>query len=445
MFKYEAADRTTQARTRKRTIYLSLPSAPMHLFTPIFALFFAAFASSLSAEANLFGYASCTINSDTTCDLKAFDAGTSTIVYPKGETRCIYSHSGDFGFQVWPGSSSKLMIYFQGGGACWTKDTSIPVPTCTTSCTPQIELGVFDKNNAENPFADYTIVHIMYCSGDAHAGLSTRDYNDWSGAAIEQRGATNVFATLDWIIAQKSFFSTGIDELIVAGASAGSLGAQVWADQVISKLEATIGVRRSAVLADSYAGVFPDGSQGPTMQDFGICDSGVLDLSPDLVEKCEQGVLTLQDIAGRAMERHPDVPFAFIQSKRDIVQKAYYDLIDLTEERTVTAITDRDFFAGFNSIFEDYVKIHDNVLFYIVDSAEHTYTELNLLYHATASGAFGGGTGVTLVEWLGRFPMQQNETLASECEGDRVNSVDERPEYGTSYCDGKLDNAYIQH
>jgi hypothetical protein len=87
---------------------------------------------------------------------------------------------------VWPGDRDKVLIYFQGGGACWDR-ASTESELCFTSIDTQGENGVFKRNDPENKFSNYTIVHILYCSGDLHSGNVTRPYNDFNGVPVEQR------------------------------------------------------------------------------------------------------------------------------------------------------------------------------------------------------------------------------------------------------------------
>jgi hypothetical protein len=391
-----------------------------------------------------FGNDACVMDAGESCSITDFQTGgKSTVVSPGGETRCIFSYSSDYKFQVWPGSSEKLLIYFQGGGACWDHATTV-VPLCTTSCSSQPNTGLFDKSNENNPWRDYTIVHIMYCSGDAHAGIATRDYNDLRGEPVVQVGAKNVQTTLDWITAQTDFFpATGLTDLVISGASAGSIGAQVWADQILTQFKTTLPYQRAAVIPDSYAGVFPDGSQGPTMIDFGICDSPVIANTLDLQDKCDAGELTLQDMASAAMGRHEDVPFAYIQSKRDIVQEAYYDVIGLTMDREVDVVNDAVFFEGVNDVFSQYAKDHGNALTYMVDSPMHTYTGLPIVFSATANGLFGGGDEIKMVDWIGQFPLDVNQTADSICNGDIIPLAD-RPKHYTNYCAEETVASYTQ-
>jgi hypothetical protein len=104
-----------------------------------------------------------------------------TLVFPGGDTRCIYSYSTPYAFQVKqfvmmmtnlivslqviPGSSANLLFYLQGGGACWDAATT-KAGVCTTDVTPQSANGVFNRNDARNKFKDYTLVVLSYCSGD---------------------------------------------------------------------------------------------------------------------------------------------------------------------------------------------------------------------------------------------------------------------------------------
>ena len=59
---------------------------------------------------------SCTVNGTNSCPISSMPADQSTLVYPGGNTRCILSTSTPYAFQVIPGASDKLIIYFQGGG-----------------------------------------------------------------------------------------------------------------------------------------------------------------------------------------------------------------------------------------------------------------------------------------------------------------------------------------
>lgn len=114
----------------------------------------------------------CTISETNSCSLDAFAKDKSMLVLPGGETRCIFSTSTEFAFQVIPGDTDKLLFYFQGGGACWDKVSTVTVPLCTTDASPSGLNGIFDRSNLDNAYRDYTVVQVLYCSGDIHGNCT---------------------------------------------------------------------------------------------------------------------------------------------------------------------------------------------------------------------------------------------------------------------------------
>jgi hypothetical protein len=136
-------------------------------------------------------------------------------------------------------------------GACWNQ-ASTGVGFCTTDSVPQKLIGIFDRNNVNNAFKSYTIVHVLYCSGDVHGGNVVRDYNDAAGQPVVQSGLKNVQSALDWVKGQvKAGNLAGtFSNFVVMGCSAGSLGAQLWGSELLSQLS----WKQAAVVPDSYAG-----------------------------------------------------------------------------------------------------------------------------------------------------------------------------------------------
>ena len=148
---------------------------------------------------------------------------------------------------------------------------------CTTTISPNAPTGVFDRENSENPFQDYTIVHALYCSGDVWAGQHTADYTH-RDTPVTQYGYNNGKSTMNWLATQVNSGAIGLtatattatnvfSDFVVMGCSAGSIGAQFWADKLLTNFPSA----SAAVVPDSYAGVFPPGTMGPLMKTFGKC------------------------------------------------------------------------------------------------------------------------------------------------------------------------------
>lgn len=137
------------------------------------------------------------------------DSGTS-MIFPGGNTRCLKSYSTPYAFQVHKGAKDKVLFYFQGGGSCWNEITTnssgrgkTDGTYCRTDAVPWAIYGVFDKDDQRNSYRDYTIVNVLYCSGDNHAGSAERSYVDEDGNHIVQRGALNTESVIQWVQAQQ--------------------------------------------------------------------------------------------------------------------------------------------------------------------------------------------------------------------------------------------------
>lgn len=144
---------------------------------------------------------------------------------PGGDTIC--SRGTEYSFFVRPADTEKLMIYFQGGGACWDSGTCEPGGTMSQDAVTEDEVasfaiqGLFDFDNPDNPVADYNVIYVAYCTGDVHTGNNTVVYEDGDEeVTIYHQGFTNTSAVLDWVFANYEAPS----DVFVSGCSAGAYG-----------------------------------------------------------------------------------------------------------------------------------------------------------------------------------------------------------------------------
>lgn len=377
----------------------------------------------------------CNITSTNECNLNSMKRDESMIVLPGGDTRCIFSTSTPFAFQVIPGDADKVLYYFQGGGACWDQ-ASTRAGLCTTDCVPQKLIGVFDRDSAENPYRDYTVIHLMYCSGDIWGGNVVREYNDSAGVPVTQKGLANGQAVLDWTLQQQAqgYLSTTLSSVVVMGCSAGSIGAQLWSNQLVTQISA----ERLAIIPDSYAGLFPDGTQGPLVYEYGFCSSGFI-LSEELLSKCNNQQMTLQDLNAEFIAADGNIPYAFIQSKTDDVQIAFYESVARSYGIHPATISPEDFYSGVNSIFEGY-NVHKNFVTYLVDGSQHCFSPYDNFYTADAMGVSDDGADSTydmMYEWASKMPLEEQQSIDTICEGDIANNG-ETGDGDVTYCDADL-------
>jgi hypothetical protein len=149
------------------------------------------------------------------------------------------AHDSSFSFKVWPGLPEKVLIYLNGGGACWRAQDCDPKnrPTYTMSADSandvSVRAGIFDVNNEKNPFHDYTIVFVPYCTGDVHLGTRLSEY-EWESPkgvrefSVRHGGGANLEAVLDWVFVN----IRNPQAVFVAGADAGAIASPVVAEKI---------------------------------------------------------------------------------------------------------------------------------------------------------------------------------------------------------------------
>ncbi len=137
-------------------------------------------------------------------------------------TSCMNGSQTGFGVNL--GTSGDLVLYMEGGGACFNGFTcsSVAHPNgfgandLAAAVRQGGTEGLFDRTSAANPLKDATFVFFPYCSGDVFAGSSDSGF----GGRI-QVGYRNVGAWLDVIVPQ----SGPVRRVVVTGSSAGGFGA----------------------------------------------------------------------------------------------------------------------------------------------------------------------------------------------------------------------------
>jgi hypothetical protein len=235
-------------------------------------------------------------------------------------------------FELWerPADPTKVVLYFQGGGACFSAETCAPdsgtyTPNLTIGAAPDFG-GIFDETNPENPLAGHSIVYVPYCTGDVHLGDRVNEYSDT--VTIDHNGFPNARKGLDTVLANYP----DVEQLVVVGASAGSIPTPAFAGLAADVLTDT----EIVTFGDSSA-AYPD---VPALNAGIGAVWGVLENVPDwpVNEGLTPEEWSFPGLYVQAGTQHPDITFARFDYAYDEVQASFAALAGIQADDLVTFI-----------------------------------------------------------------------------------------------------------
>ena len=157
--------------------------------------------------------------------------------------------------------SARVVVFLNGGGACWDAQTCFELHTAASIDTPfaAAEFDALRPNLdayplfarvAANPYADASFVFVPYCTGDLHAGHQVQAFGTATGPrTVHFVGQANLDALWPRLRATRPT----ADRVLLAGASAGGYGAML--EQ--GRLRAAWPEPRVDVLSDSSHPIDP--------------------------------------------------------------------------------------------------------------------------------------------------------------------------------------------
>lgn len=294
---------------------------------------------------------------------------------------CICADGSDFTLFERVADPTKVVLFFDGGGACFSAETcSFTDGSYTPSVSDDADSlalrdGIFDFANPDNPFADYSFVVVPYCTGDVHIGNATTDYSD--DLTVRHNGFINATAGLDEVIANYP----EVEQLVVAGVSAGSVPTPLFAGLATDRLDGV----DVLTLGDS-SGAYPD---NPAINAVIGNLWGTTTVIPDWPETAgitaeQWSIPGLYVFAGM---HAPEVRLAQYDHAFDEVQTTFNGLVGVTDADLVTIIDDTQAEVAATGV---------EVSSYVAPGDQHTILLDEGFYTLEV-------TDVGLVEWVNRL------------------------------------------
>lgn len=323
----------------------------------------------------------------------------------------------DFSFFYRPGKKEKLAVFFNGGGACWDYTTCVAslqsqlptyVPAMDASNTPVGAGGMFDLSRDDNPFKDWSIVFVPYCTGDIHWGSQDVTYTDPTGqgpaTTIHHRGFDNFLVVRDWI--KRRFTerqhgggtSSDVNKLVVTGSSAGAYGASL----AFPYLKQTIPGAKGYMLGDAGNGVINDSFYTQALSGTNAVWAVRKNLPtwvPGIDNVLDVGAYGfLPAYYSTLAHYYGKDRFAQYTTNWDAVQALFYNIMENTQNPAEWVNLTPEVFGTWNYLMTQYTSAtagNSNYRYFVEPGCNHTLMRDPEFYSSTSAG----GT-TTFQNWL---------------------------------------------
>jgi hypothetical protein len=263
--------------------------------------------------------------------------------------------------------SDELVIFLQGGGACWST-----LCAATTSAGKGIpKAGILDPDEPGNPVASWNTVYVPYCDGGLHASDADNDYDGDGQPETLQRGLHNLSASLD--VAVNTFPAP--KRILLTGSSAGGFGT-IYALPLVRALYPDVPIE---LINDSGVGVSrPD---EPEFTELLQSDWNAEAFFPASCDNCigEDGHLT--DYHKWQLEQDDNFRLSLMSYKQDAVIAVTFSQVggEVFEEALLEEMADLK------------AAYPERVNTFIVNGSSHTFLQSDLAVTAD---------GVTVLDWV---------------------------------------------
>lgn len=287
------------------------------------------------------------------------------------DSSCMNGSPAGLGVSI--GTSKTLLVYLEGGGACWDEKSCFISPSTARPTSGVTEKDIaalssskanwpFNRANAENPFKDASMVYVPYCTGDVYSGAREMTYGKKSAKHF---GRKNIEAFLQRIVPTFS----KVERVVFSGSSAGGFGAFLNFDRV----QNAFGTIRVDLVDDAGQPLPAD-----SVKLYSTWDAS-WDLAGNVPAGCPDCAQGFDRLLPYYIAKYPRSRLALLTFATDNVISGYFQITEKAFNTALLALT--------TSTFDP--------------SANARYFMLGGKGHGTLDNLGRTSGGTTLGEWLG--------------------------------------------
>jgi len=300
------------------------------------------------------------------------------------------------GIGVNPGTDpTKLMIFLEGGGACFNGTTCASNPSHFDSLTfgaqfvpIESKAGIFSRTDTKNTVRDWNMVYVPYCTGDVHAGSAP----DATVPGFPGKQQFVGYANIDLALGRLLPTFTGTTQVLLTGQSAGGFGAALNYVHVARAFGSAVHVD----LIDDSGPLFSNPYMAPCLEQnleqlFGLTNTILTDCGSDCSDPANDMILYWKHLP----KTYPEGRFGFMDSAGDSVIASFFGF-GANNCTGFTAIPPATYEAGLLDA-RNQVAAYSNIGSFLFPGTAHT----SLVASYTTQTAMGGDGGTVLLEdWV---------------------------------------------
>lgn len=249
----------------------------------------------------------------------------TNLYFDPAEERATCLNGTPFQLSYRHGTRDELLIYLEGGGACWDFATCHVLRTATAIAGDAGGGGILDLDNPANPFHGWNVVYVPYCDGSVFTGDKTVVYN---GLRTYHHGFWNLSAAMT--AAVENFPDPA--RIVVSGSSAGGYG--TFAGYAVARV------------AWPETEILSFNDSGPGLQNFAAAESVQAridnwDFTGRIPASCERCAEQYTYLYEWTFERDPTARVALYSTQQDMVIRAFLSLTGLGYQELLLDVTDQ--------------------------------------------------------------------------------------------------------
>ncbi len=279
---------------------------------------------------------------------------------PSSPARCF--NGSPYIVSLHRGDPQKVLLYLEGGGACWDYTTCYSEKLAKSGANPAIPMGMLDPTNPANPFKNYSIIYASYCDASVWSGDNDVDFTGATETTYFH-GLANLSAAVT--LMKQDYINPST--IVVAGSSAGGYG--TFMGYFVTRTQYPFTTLN--VINDSGVGLF--NPQESSLFQHILATWNLSRIIPSDCPKCSQQMSYLADWA---LDNDPDVNFGFFSYYNDMVIGSVFLQMSTADFKSLLLSVTGAIHAAHPTHFERF----------FVDGDIHTVLELPAYYTMQVSG-----------------------------------------------------------